>query len=98
MESGAGVKFHTLSPGSFSFRLNVPVTRDNRIKINMPIYTVVMSKIGKTGELPILLEAKSAGDYTNTNKRRKEEATKFRIGYWCICLRICTSFFTVANR
>ena len=27
-------------------------------------------------DLPILIEAKSAGDYTNTNKRRKEEATK----------------------
>jgi XamI-like restriction endonuclease len=26
--------------------------------------------------LPILIEAKSAGDFTNTNKRRKEEATK----------------------
>jgi len=28
--------------------------------------------------LPIFIEAKSAGDYTNTNKRRKEEATKVR--------------------
>lgn len=26
--------------------------------------------------MPILVEAKSAGDYTNVNKRRKEEATK----------------------
>jgi hypothetical protein len=26
--------------------------------------------------LPILIEAKSAGDFTNTNKRRKEEAQK----------------------
>ncbi|NLF07020.1 MAG: XamI family restriction endonuclease [Pirellulaceae bacterium] len=26
--------------------------------------------------LPILVEAKSAGDFTNTNKRRKEEAKK----------------------
>ncbi len=28
--------------------------------------------------MPLLIEAKSAGDYANTNKRRKEEATKFR--------------------
>ncbi|MGF0304606.1 XamI family restriction endonuclease, partial [Rhodococcus rhodochrous] len=27
---------------------------------------------------PLLVEAKSAGDFTNTNKRRKEEATKIR--------------------
>jgi len=27
-------------------------------------------------ELPLLVEAKSAGDFTNVNKRRKEEAIK----------------------
>jgi hypothetical protein len=26
--------------------------------------------------LPVMIEAKSAGDFANTNKRRKEEATK----------------------
>lgn len=26
--------------------------------------------------MPLLVEAKSAGDFTNTNKRRKEEAVK----------------------
>jgi hypothetical protein len=26
--------------------------------------------------VPVLIEAKSAGDFTNTNKRRKEEAMK----------------------
>ena len=26
--------------------------------------------------MPVLVECKSAGDFTNTNKRRKEEATK----------------------
>lgn len=32
----------------------------------------------RPGGLPILIEAKSAGDFANTNKRRKEEATKVR--------------------
>lgn len=27
-------------------------------------------------DFPLLIEAKSAGDFTNTNKRRKEEAIK----------------------
>ena len=27
-------------------------------------------------DIPLMIEAKSAGDYTNTNKRRKEEAQK----------------------
>ena len=35
-----------------------------------------MTKTAKAGELPLLIEAKSAGDFTNVNKRRKEEATK----------------------
>lgn len=30
------------------------------------------------GQLPIFFEAKSAGDFTNTNKRRKEEAVKMQ--------------------
>lgn len=28
--------------------------------------------------MPLLIEAKSAGDFTNTNKRRKEEAVKYQ--------------------
>lgn len=28
------------------------------------------------GDFPLLVEAKSAGDFTNVNKRRKEEAKK----------------------
>jgi type II restriction enzyme len=30
----------------------------------------------RRGDFPVLIEAKSAGDFTNTNKRRKEEAQK----------------------
>ena len=35
-----------------------------------------MPKAAKPNDLPLLIEAKSAGDFTNVNKRRKEEATK----------------------
>jgi type II restriction enzyme len=35
-----------------------------------------MPKNAKAREMPLLIEAKSAGDFTNVNKRRKEEATK----------------------
>lgn len=52
--------------------------QENGKKINMPIDAVIMPKAAKIGNFPLLIEAKSAGDYTNTNKRRKEEATKFR--------------------
>ncbi len=36
----------------------------------------VMPRKSKRDQLPVMIEAKSAGDFTNTNKRRKEEATK----------------------
>jgi type II restriction enzyme len=35
-----------------------------------------MPKSARHRDLPLLIEAKSAGDFTNVNKRRKEEAKK----------------------
>jgi len=37
---------------------------------------VIQPKRAVLPHLPLLIEAKSAGDFTNVNKRRKEEATK----------------------
>ena len=57
--------------------MNVPVKIENVERpLNIPIDALVMPKKGKKGQLPLLIEAKSAGDFTNVNKRRKEEATK----------------------
>lgn len=64
-----------LAPGTFTFRLNVPVRQGSR-SVGMPIDAVVQPHRAAPGTLPLLLEAKSAGDFTNTNKRRKEEAQK----------------------
>ena len=44
--------------------------------MNIPIDVIIMPKNAKKGGYPIFFEAKSAGDFTNTNKRRKEEAMK----------------------
>ena len=77
LPAGAGTKFETMPPGTFIFRLNVPVTQEGAGKtINVPIDAIVMPHTAAKGELPLLIEAKSAGDFTNVNKRRKEEATK----------------------
>ena len=74
---GEGTKHDQMRPGTFSFRLNVPVNQEDAGKlINFPVDAVVMPKSAGAGELPLLIEAKSAGDFTNVNKRRKEEATK----------------------
>ncbi len=63
-----------MEPGTYTFRLNVPVGKTHRV--NIPIDVVIQPKKLRKDRLPILVEAKSAGDFTNTNKRRKEEATK----------------------
>lgn len=73
VESGARVDFQDMDPGTFSFRLNVKVRGDT---VNIPVDAVIMPINAEPGDLPLLIEAKSAGDFTNTNKRRKEEATK----------------------
>ncbi len=63
-----------MEPGTFSFRMNVVVGRVKRV--NIPIDVVVQPKKPRASKIPVLIEAKSAGDFTNTNKRRKEEAKK----------------------
>ncbi len=68
--------FRAMKPGSFSFHLNVPVKMSRSKNVNMPIDAVIMRHNAEEGEMPVLIECKSAGDFTNTNKRRKEEATK----------------------
>ncbi len=73
---GEGIKFNSMPPGTFSFRTNVPITLEGGRKVNIPIDAVVKPKKAKSQELPIFIEAKSAGDFTNVNKRRKEEAAK----------------------
>lgn len=65
-----------MPPGTFCFHLNVPVSSKKRKSIKLPVDAVIMPRNAAPGSLPLLVEAKSAGDYTNTNKRRKEEATK----------------------
>ena len=77
LPGGEGTKFKDMPRGTFSFRMNVPVSLEGGVQsVNVPIDAVVMPKNGKAGDLPLFFEAKSAGDFTNTNKRRKEEAMK----------------------
>lgn len=76
IESKSIQDFKEMQPGTFSFHLNVPVKIKQSRHVNMPIDVVIMRKTAATGDMPILIECKSAGDFTNTNKRRKEEATK----------------------
>ena len=66
-----------MSPGTYSFRLNLPVEQERTGRsIKLPVDAVIMPRDAQPDELPFLIEAKSAGDFTNVNKRRKEEAMK----------------------
>lgn len=76
VESKSIKDFRNMDKGSFSFHLNVPVKMDRTQTVNMPIDAVIMRRSAKKGDYPVLIECKSAGDFTNTNKRRKEEAAK----------------------
>lgn len=77
IQAGARLRFNEMTPGTFAFRVNIPVMLEGGVKrINIPIDTVIMPVQAQSDDLPLLIEAKSAGDYTNTNKRRKEEAIK----------------------
>ena len=63
-----------MEPGTYTFRMNLVVGRAH--KVNIPVDVVIQPKRLRKDRVPVLIEAKSAGDFTNTNKRRKEEATK----------------------
>lgn len=63
-----------MEAGTYTFRMNLSVGQSH--KVNIPVDVVIQPKKLRRDRLPILVEAKSAGDFTNTNKRRKEEAAK----------------------
>lgn len=74
--SGKLDSFRSLQSGCFSYHLNVPVVTGASNPVNMPIDVAIKRSSATAEEMPILIECKSAGDFTNTNKRRKEEAQK----------------------
>ncbi len=79
LEPGEAEDFLSMPNGTFSFRFNIPVEQgDNGKQVNISVDVVIMRKNAKSGDFPALFEAKSAGDFTNTNKRRKEEAIKIQ--------------------
>ncbi len=62
-------------PGTFTFFYNVPVDAGKK-QVNIAVDCMIVPHDAVPGSLPLFVEAKSAGDFTNTNKRRKEEAQK----------------------
>lgn len=79
--SGSGIKFDTMPRGTYGFHINVPARFKQKSggTDNIPIDVAIMRKGATLRTLPLLIEAKSAGDFTNVNKRRKEEAMKIAL-------------------
>ncbi len=77
LPAGEQRSYDNMEPGTFSFRMNVPAEQEGTGRqVNIPVDAVIMPKTAQLGDLPLLVEAKSAGDFANVNKRRKEEAAK----------------------
>ena len=70
--------YKSLEPGEYAVHLNLTV-RQGRRDIKLPGDVSIHPRSAKKGAVPLLIEAKSAGDFTNVNKRRKEEAEKVRL-------------------
>lgn len=79
-EAATETKYNEMAAGTYSFHTNVPVlvAEGAEDKINIPVDVVILPKSANDGDFPILIEAKSAGDFANVNKRRKEEAAKMQ--------------------
>lgn len=71
----AGVPLTQMEPGTFCFHYAV-VTGAETHKVNVSVDTLIQPTVLRSDNLPIMIEAKSAGDFTIPNKRRKEEAKK----------------------
>lgn len=70
-----GANLRSMPPGTYTVHYNV-VTGKRPHAVNVSVDVVIQPHKPLLNGLPILIEAKSAGDFTNTNKRRKEEAKK----------------------
>lgn len=66
--------FQAMDKMTYAFHVNVPISLGEAKRVNMPIDVVIRSS--HPSRYPLLVECKSAGDFANTNKRRKEEAAK----------------------
>ena len=75
--AAVGARHDDMRAGTYALRLNVPAEQEGSGQtVKIPVDVVVKPMGASPSKMPLLVEAKSAGDYTNVNKRRKEEAKK----------------------
>ena len=77
-DTRAGLKYTDMQPGTFRRNLRMEGALANGDIKAVPIDIAVLPQHAQPGDLPVMIECKSAGDYTNVNKRQKEEAAKYQ--------------------
>ncbi len=75
-ENVGGRPLRSMPPATYQFRLTVLAGSAGNVRV--PVDCVVQPRVLRTDRVPILIEAKSAGDFVNPNKRRKEESDKLK--------------------
>ena len=83
-----------MESGTYCFHYGV-VTGTETHKVNVSVDVLIQPTALRPDRMPIMIEAKSAGDFTNTNKRRKEEAKKISQLKATYGAGICYSSFLV---
>ncbi len=73
-----GLQYPDMKAGTFRRNLRMEGTLPNGDTKAVPIDIAVLPLQAQPGDLPVMIECKSAGDYTNVNKLQKEEATKYQ--------------------
>ena len=68
--------YDEMKAGTYRVHMNARGKREDGSSVRVSVDMAIMPLAAQTGDLPIMLECKSAGDFTNVNKRRKEEADK----------------------
>ena len=73
-----GIRFDAMPPGNLQLsHERTCKTRNWKKIINIPVDAVIKPKSSIMSDLPVFIEAKiPPEDFTNVNKRRKEEAIK----------------------
>ena len=67
-----------MTPGSFSFHTNIPVyvAGEQGEAVNIPVDVAIMPLSAQPGDMPVLLEAKSAGDFIYGGGLKKIEPSE----------------------
>lgn len=68
--------FERMRASTYAFHLNIWGQQENGTQVKVPVDVVIAPSKSRPSNLPLLVETKSAGDFTNPNKRRKEESDK----------------------